>query len=634
MLTNDIHTAIKQVVEDLKPEILKSPTLVSILSDYHAFNVHDPLLTEKKSAISTLAASGYVDKLLKWKKQSGNLWQAEDTQWVEELCKKHGLKRNIVGIIADAMKEAIGLEVSFTEFSDPKKLLTSEIRKYEAALKKLVTTYTDQLGIYGAFFSTSANTELYRFEGRIRILAQAANSHTYDDKWMATARKKVIDSLSLNSLQRTKILNDTISSGLGEYNQIIEQQKKDGKNGAEMFKKGIVDRMKEIAEKVNYAYRQIPHPSRLDTDKDVKVAKDEVAKYLLLQKAHEEVERYKLEYQQLLKDTLVVETDCLGLNTAHFNFDRQKEIIELEHKISSYAKELSLPFNADDWFNTKKNLLIAQNATSDDKNHSVARKVLMEDGVKYTELFKEQTVLGKKGKAAFEDTSELTSLAERLNRAFEIIEDKQRIDVNKDVSTAKSDIKAYRRKRFLIISAIIAVILAIMAIIAIDRINYSKHRVEIESFNSTIANGDKALAEGNSVDALNYYRSAQEEYTADYKLDHYKSIATEKMDEASNKIFEEYSSEIKGLLSKGDCKVAKQKYELLVSLHITTDLTSYSSEFEKSLRDAVEERRDKVLKSISDNNGKPSAEDIAEIDNLLYCSPEDYYLNLIKSKMK
>lgn len=634
MLTNDIHIAIKQVVEDLKPEILKSPTLVSILSDYHAFNVHDPLLTEKKSAISTLAASGYVDKLLKWKKQSGNLWQAEDTQWVEELCKKHGLKRNIVGIIADAMKEVIGLEVTFTEFSDPKKMLSSEIRKYEAALKKLVTTYTDQLGIKGAFYSTSANTELYRLEGHIKILAQAANSKTYDDKWMTTARKKVIDSLSLNSLQRTKILNDTISSGLGEYNQIIEQQKKDGKNGAEMFKKGIIDRMKEIAEKVNYAYRQIPHPSRLDTDKDVKVAKDEVAKYLRLQKAQEEVERYKLEYQQLLKDTLVVETDCLGLNTAHFNFDRQKEIIELEHKISSYAKELSLPFNADDWFNTEKNLLVAKNATSDDKNHSVARKVLMEDGVKYTELFKEQTVLGKKGKAAFEDTSELTSLAERLNRAFEIIEDKQRIDVIKDISTAKSDIKVYRSKRFLIISAIIAVILAIVAIFAIDRINYSKHRVEIEAFNSTIANGDKALADGNSVDALNYYRSAQEEYTADYKLDHYKSIAIEKMDEASNKIFEEYSSEIKRLLSEGNCKVAKQKYELLVSLHITTDLTSYSSEFEKSLRDAVEERRDKVLKSISDNKGKPSAEDIAKIDDLLYCAPEDYYLNLIKSKMK
>ena len=90
MLTNDIHTAIKKVVEELKPDILKSPTLVSILSDYHAFNVHDPLLAEKKVAISTLAASSYVDKLLKWKKQSGNHWQAEDAQWVEELCKKQG----------------------------------------------------------------------------------------------------------------------------------------------------------------------------------------------------------------------------------------------------------------------------------------------------------------------------------------------------------------------------------------------------------------------------------------------------------------------------------------------------------------------------------------------------------------
>ena len=228
MLTNDIHTAIKQVVEDLKPEILKSPTLASILSDYHAFNVHDPLLTEKKSAISTLAASGYVDKLLKWKKQSGNLWQAEDTQWVEEFCKKHGLKRNIVGIIADAMKEAIGLEVTFTEFSDPKKMLSSEIRKYEAALKKLVTTYTDPLGIKGAFYSVSASTELYRYEGRIKILGKAANSHIYDDKWVVAARKKVVDALSMSSSQRKTIINDTISKGLAEYSQIITQQKQRG----------------------------------------------------------------------------------------------------------------------------------------------------------------------------------------------------------------------------------------------------------------------------------------------------------------------------------------------------------------------------------------------------------------------
>ena len=68
MHVSDISSAIVNAVKDLGSIILKSPTLVSILSDYHAFNVHDPLLAEKKVAISTLAASSYVDKLLKWKK--------------------------------------------------------------------------------------------------------------------------------------------------------------------------------------------------------------------------------------------------------------------------------------------------------------------------------------------------------------------------------------------------------------------------------------------------------------------------------------------------------------------------------------------------------------------------------------
>ena len=63
MLTSDISTAIKSAVKDLGNDILKSPTIVSILSDYHAFNVHDPLLAEKKSAITILAASKYVDKM-------------------------------------------------------------------------------------------------------------------------------------------------------------------------------------------------------------------------------------------------------------------------------------------------------------------------------------------------------------------------------------------------------------------------------------------------------------------------------------------------------------------------------------------------------------------------------------------
>ena len=634
MLTNDIHTAIKKVVEELKPDILKSPTLVSILSDYHAFNVHDPLLAEKKVAISTLAASSYVDKLLKWKKQSGILWQAEDAQWVEELCKKQGLKRNLVGIIADAMKEAIGLEVTFTEFSNPKKMLASEVRKYETALKKLVSTYTDQLGIKGAFYSTSANTELYRLEGHIKILAQAANSKTYDDKWIAVAKKKVIDGLSITPSQRTQILNDTISHGLEEYNKIIEQQKRVGINGSAMFDKADVDRMKEIAEKVNYAYRILPHSSRLDVDKDVRNAKNEVSKCIQQQKVQAELDKAKSDYKQLLNDALVIERDCLDLSSAHFDYDRQKEIIALEHKIASYAKELSVSSNTEDWFNNEKNQLIEKHSTSDDQMHMTARRVLSTDGVSYAKFLDEQTALGKKGKKSFEDISQLTKLADRLNRAFEIIEDKQRIDVNKDVADARLVIRSYRRKVILIISSVITIILMVVAMFAIDRINYNKYRAEIEAFNNTITEGDNALSNGNTVDALRLYKEAKEGYTVDYKLNHYSEVAIGKIETASEKIYTEYTVAISKSLASGKCKEAKQKYEELMTLNISTDLTTYSNEFTDSFKKAIEESRDKLLKSISNNKGKPTKEDLAELDNLLYCMPDDYYLNLIKSKMK
>ena len=71
-----------------------------------------------------------------------------------------------------------------------------------------------------------------------------------------------------------------------------------------------------------------------------------------------------------------------------------------------------------------------------------------------------------------------------------------------------------------------------------------------------------------------------------------------------------------------------------MTLNISTDLTTYSNEFTDSFKKAIEESRDKLLKSISNNKGKPTKEDLAELDDLLYCMPDDYYLNLIKSKMK
>lgn len=48
MTTTPLHIALKKAVDDLGMNILKSPMLVNILTDYHAFDVHDPLLKDNR----------------------------------------------------------------------------------------------------------------------------------------------------------------------------------------------------------------------------------------------------------------------------------------------------------------------------------------------------------------------------------------------------------------------------------------------------------------------------------------------------------------------------------------------------------------------------------------------------------
>jgi hypothetical protein len=46
MTTTPLHIALKKAVDDLGIDILKSPMLVNVLTDYHAFDEHDLMLKE------------------------------------------------------------------------------------------------------------------------------------------------------------------------------------------------------------------------------------------------------------------------------------------------------------------------------------------------------------------------------------------------------------------------------------------------------------------------------------------------------------------------------------------------------------------------------------------------------------
>lgn len=48
--SKSLHIALKKAVDDLGIDILKSPMLVNVLTDYHAFDVHNHVLKGKRSA--------------------------------------------------------------------------------------------------------------------------------------------------------------------------------------------------------------------------------------------------------------------------------------------------------------------------------------------------------------------------------------------------------------------------------------------------------------------------------------------------------------------------------------------------------------------------------------------------------
>ena len=88
MSSPQFHTAIEKAVADLGIDVLKSPNLVGILSDYNAFEVHDPLLADKKAVIKELVKSGFGDKLIKWKRKKHN-WKEEKDIFIVDFKKNN-----------------------------------------------------------------------------------------------------------------------------------------------------------------------------------------------------------------------------------------------------------------------------------------------------------------------------------------------------------------------------------------------------------------------------------------------------------------------------------------------------------------------------------------------------------------
>ena len=83
MSCNQLNIALKKAVDDLGTDILKSPLLVNILTDYRAFDVHDRDLQKRKIIIAEFAVKGFSDNLLRWKRYRST-YKDKCVGWVNE----------------------------------------------------------------------------------------------------------------------------------------------------------------------------------------------------------------------------------------------------------------------------------------------------------------------------------------------------------------------------------------------------------------------------------------------------------------------------------------------------------------------------------------------------------------------
>ncbi|MBR4647023.1 MAG: hypothetical protein IKO75_07945 [Bacteroidales bacterium] len=118
MSSETLQIALKHAVDDLGFDVLKSPNLVNILADYHALDVHDPVLKEKKGVIKSLVAENYYDKISEWRNKADTYWESKDSDWLNRFCNKTSLKRTVVEPIADSMKIVAGLKQSICNQED------------------------------------------------------------------------------------------------------------------------------------------------------------------------------------------------------------------------------------------------------------------------------------------------------------------------------------------------------------------------------------------------------------------------------------------------------------------------------------------------------------------------------------
>ena len=160
-------------------------------------------------------------------------------------------------------------------------------------------------------------------------------------------------------------------------------------------------------------------------------------------------------------------------------------------------------------------------------------------------------------------------------------------------------------------------------------VNYLSSLGDMNRFDDNIQKGDKFFAEGKYCNAIDNYSEAYTNYDG-FNSGSYKENAFSKIESATTKLMDEANSDNKALY------MLRQSVDNLLKLNLKTSdkkkITAKSELIKSEIEKRVTNGHNTLIGSISANNGRLDESSKKLLDELLWLSPDDYWLNFIKNK--
>lgn len=176
-----IKEAVKQAVDALGVDTLRSSSFVNVLADYGAFRIADG---KEKPIIKSLIADGYGAKIIGWLNEHKADWKQQNEDYVLDFVSRGNFDKKEVSEIVNGLLQGVGLiseaDAAEAVITDPEQELEDAKKSYTKSLERLVTKTKDCLGLDDAYYSVEACNELYFWEGKIALLMQHLNEKDVD----------------------------------------------------------------------------------------------------------------------------------------------------------------------------------------------------------------------------------------------------------------------------------------------------------------------------------------------------------------------------------------------------------------------------------------------------------------------